>query len=158
MSIRDEVIRKHKTYNLQSWSAQGNLNPKAIEKAEGIYIYDYDGTRYSDMSSQLVNMNVGHGNKEIADAIKEQADQFCYMAPSYAVESRGKLAEMIIDLMPDNMGKVFFTNAGADANENAIKIARMYTGRNKIFSRYRSYHGSSYGAANLTGEPRRYPS
>ena len=74
MSIRDEVIRKHKTYNLQSWSAQGNLNPKAIEKAEGIYIYDYDGTRYSDMSSQLVNMNVGHGNKEIADAIKEQAD------------------------------------------------------------------------------------
>ena len=138
MSIRDEVIRKHKTYNLQSWSVQGNLNPKAIEKAEGIYIYDYDGTRYSDMSSQLVNMNVGHGNKEIADAIKEQADQFCYMAPSYAVESRGKLAEMIIDLMPDNMGKVFFTNAGADANENAIKIARMYTGRNKIFSRYRS--------------------
>lgn len=154
---REEVIKNHKTYNLQSWSVQGALNPKAIEKAEGIYIYDYDGTRYSDMSAQLVNMNVGHGNKEIAEAIKEQADKFCYMAPSYAVESRGKLAEMIIDLMPDTMGKVFFTNAGADANENAIKIARMYTGRNKIFSRYRSYHGSSYGAANLTGEPRRFP-
>lgn len=155
---REEVVRKHKTYNLQSWSVQGGLNPKAIKAAEGIYLYDYDGTRYSDMSAQLVNMNLGHGNKEIVEAIKEQADKFCYMAPSYAVESRGVLAEMIVNLMPDNIGKVFFTNAGADANENAIKIARMYTGRQKVFSRYRSYHGSSYGAANLTGEPRRFPS
>lgn len=155
---REEVVRKHKMYNLQSWSVQGKINPKAVKKAEGIYLYDYDGQRYSDMSSQLVNMNLGHGNKEIAEAIREQAGKFCYMAPSYAVESRGNLAELIIKLMPDNMGKVFFTNAGADANENAIKIARMYTGRQKIFSRYRSYHGSTYGAANLTGEPRRYPS
>ena len=140
-------------YNLQSWSVQGKINPKAIKKAEGIYLYDYDGQRYSDMSSQLVNMNLGHGNKEIVEAIREQAGKFCYMAPSYAVESRGNLAELIIKLMPDNMGKVFFTNAGADANENAIKIARMYTGRQKIFSRYRSYHGSTYGAANLTESP-----
>ena len=128
-----------------------------MKKAEGIYLWDYEGNRYTDMSSQLVNLNVGHGNRRIIDAIKEQAEQFCYMSPSYAVESRSLLAKMVIDRMPDNMGKVFFTNGGADANENAIKIARMYTGRNKIFSRYRSYHGSTFGAGNLTGEPRRYP-
>ena len=109
------------------------------------------------MSSQLVNLNVGHGNRQIIDAIKEQAEKYCYLSPSYGSEPRGKLAEMIIERMPDNMGKVFFTNGGADANENAVKIARMYTGRQKIFSRYRSYHGSTYGAGNLTGEPRRYP-
>ena len=153
----EEVKSKHLKYNLQSWSRQGALNPLPIEKADGIYMWDYDGNRYTDMSSQLVNLNVGFGNKAIADAIKEQVDKYCFVAPSYATESRSKLAEMIIDLMPDNMGKVFFTNGGADANENAIKIARMYTGRNKVFSRYRSYHGSSFGAGNLTGEPRRYP-
>lgn len=108
------------------------------------------------MSSQLVNMNLGFGNKEIGEAIKAQVDQFCFIGPSYGAESRAKLAKKIIELMPDNMGKVFFTNAGADANENAVKIARMFTGKNKIFSRYRSYHGSSFGAGNLTGEPRRY--
>jgi Adenosylmethionine-8-amino-7-oxononanoate aminotransferase len=153
----DEIKAKQLKYNLQSWSKQGNLNPIAVERAEGIYYWDYDGNRYSDMSSQLVNLNLGHGNKEIAQAIKEQVDKFCYMSPSFAVESRAELAEMIIKLMPDNMGKVFFTNAGADANENAIKMARMYTGRNKVFSRYRSYHGSTFGAGNLTGEPRRFP-
>lgn len=153
----EQVKACHKRYNLQSWSKQGSINPIPVEKAEGIYIWDYEGNRYTDMSSQLVNLNVGHGNRRIIDAIKEQAEQFCYMAPSYAVESRSLLAKMVIDRMPDNMGKVFFTNGGADANENAIKIARMYTGRNKIFSRYRSYHGSTFGAGNLTGEPRRYP-
>lgn len=127
-----------------------------MEKAEGIYFWDYEGNRYSDMSSQLVNMNLGFGNKEIGEAIKAQVDQFCFIGPSYGAESRAKLAKKIIELMPDNMGKVFFTNAGADANENAVKIARMFTGKNKIFSRYRSYHGSSFGAGNLTGEPRRY--
>lgn len=153
----NEVVEKQKKYVLQSWSKQGTVNPIAVERAEGIYFYDYDGKRYTDMSSQLVNLNVGFGNEDIADAIKAQVDQFCFVGPSYAVESRSKLAEMIIHLLPDTFGKVFFTNGGADANENAIKIARMYTGRNKIFSRYRSYHGSSFGAGNLTGEPRRYP-
>ena len=153
----EQVRDYHKQYNLQSWSKQGSINPIPVKKAEGIYLWDYEGNRYTDMSSQLVNLNVGHGNRRIIDAIKEQAEQFCYMSPSYAVESRSLLAKMVIDRMPDNMGKVFFTNGGADANENAIKIARMYTGRNKIFSRYRSYHGSTFGAGNLTGEPRRYP-
>lgn len=152
-----QVAEKQKKYVLQSWSKQGGLNPIAVEKAKGIYFYDYDGKRYTDMSSQLVNMNLGFGNKDIEEAIKAQVDKFCFVGPSYAAEPRSELAEMIIKLLPDAFGKVFFTNAGADANENAIKIARMYTGRKKVFSRYRSYHGSSFGAGNLTGEPRRYP-
>ena len=152
-----QIKDQHCRYNLQSWSKQKGLNPIPIEKAEGIYLWDFDGNRYTDMSSQLVNLNVGHGNRQIIDAIKEQAEKYCYLSPSYGSEPRGKLAEMIIERMPDNMAKVFFTNGGADANENAVKIARMYTGRQKIFSRYRSYHGSTYGAGNLTGEPRRYP-
>lgn len=153
----DEIKKTQKKYVLQSWSKQGAVNPIPVEKAEGIYFYDFDGNRYTDMASQLVNLNLGYGNKDIADAIKEQVDKYCYIGPSYGSEPRAKLAKMIVDLLPDTFGKVFFTNAGADANENAIKIARMYTGRKKIFSRYRSYHGSSFGAGNLTGEPRRYP-
>ncbi len=153
----ESIKYNHCTYNLQSWSKQKGLDPIPIEKTEGIYMWDYDGNRYTDMSSQLVNLNVGHGNRAIIDAIKEQAEKYCYLSPSYGSEPRGELAKMIIELMPDNMGKVFFTNGGADANENAVKIARMFTGRQKVFSRYRSYHGSTYGAGNLTGEPRRYP-
>ena len=153
----EEIKSTLKEYNLQSWSKQKGLNPISVERAEGIYFWDYEGNRYTDMSSQLVNMNVGFGNKAIGDAIKEQVDQYCFVGPSYGAKSRAKLAKKIIDLMPDHMGKVFFTNAGAEANENAIKIARMFTGKLKVFSRYRSYHGSSFGAGNLTGEPRRYP-
>ena len=152
----EEIKSTLKKYNLQSWSKQRNINPIPIEKADGIYFWDYDGNRYSDMSSQLVNMNLGFGNKAIGDAIKEQVDKFCFIGPSYGAESRAKLAKKVVELMPDNMGKVFFTNAGAESNENAIKIARMFTGKTKVFSRYRSYHGSSFGSGNLTGEPRRY--
>ncbi|MFV0529407.1 MAG: aminotransferase class III-fold pyridoxal phosphate-dependent enzyme [Lachnospiraceae bacterium] len=151
-----EISSTQKKYNLQSWSKQGGIQPIPIEKADGIYFWDFDGNRYSDMSSQLVNMNVGFGNKEIAEAIKKQVDEYCFVGPSYGSEPRARLAEKIISLMPDNMGKVFFTNAGAESNENAVKMARMFTGRNKVFSRYRSYHGSSFGSGNLTGEPRRY--
>ncbi|MBP1736514.1 MAG: Adenosylmethionine-8-amino-7-oxononanoate aminotransferase [Oscillospiraceae bacterium] len=153
----NEIQKAQTTYVLQSWSKQKGLTPLPVEKADGIYLWDFDGNRYADMSSQLVNLNVGHGNRAIIDAIKEQAEKYCYISPSYASEPRAELAKMIIERMPDNMAKVFFTNGGADANENAIKMARMYTGRNKVFSRYRSYHGSTFGAGNLTGEPRRYP-
>ena len=152
----EEIKSTLKEYNLQSWSKQKSINPISVEKAEGIYFWDYDGNRYSDMSSQLVNMNLGFGNPAISQAIKDQVDQYCFVGPSYGAESRAILAKKIIGLMPDNMGKVFFTNAGAESNENAVKIARMFTGKHKIFSRYRSYHGSSFGAGNLTGEPRRY--
>ncbi len=156
--MNGETIRSTlKKYNLQSWSVQSKTNPIPVERGEGIYFWDTDGRRYTDMSSQLVNMNLGFGNKAIGDAIKAQVDQYCFVSPGYGAESRATLAEMIVNLMPDNIAKVFFTNAGADANENAVKMARMVTGRNKVFSRYRSYHGSSFGAGNLTGEPRRYP-
>jgi len=153
----EEIVQTSTEYNLQSWSRQKGLKPIPVEKGEGLYFWDFAGKRYSDMSSQLVNLNLGHGNRAIIDAIKEQAEKYCYISPGYGSEPRAKLAKTIIGLMPDNMGKVFFTNGGADANENAIKMARMFTGRNKIFSRYRSYHGSTFGAGNLTGEPRRYP-
>lgn len=152
-----EIKEMQTAYNMQSWSKQRGINPIPIEKADGIYMWDYDGRRYSDMSSQLVNLNVGHNCRPIIEAIKEQAEKFCYLSPSFACVSRARLSKMVIELMPDNMGKVFFTNGGADANENAVKMARMFTGRNKVFSRYRSYHGSTFGAGNLTGEPRRYP-
>lgn len=150
------IQEKQKKYVLQSWNAQKDLMPIPIEYCDNIYLYDYDGNRYADMSSLHVNMNVGYGNKEINEAIIKKLERYAFISEGYADSDRADLAELIISLMPDNMGKIFFTNAGADANENAIKIARMYTGRNKIFSRYRSYHGSSFGAGNLTGEPRRF--
>lgn len=152
-----EIKEQQTGYVLQSWSKQRGLKPIPIEKGEGIYMWDYEGKRYTDMSSQLVNLNVGHGNRYIVEAIKAQAEKYCYISPSYASEPRAELAKMLIERLPDNMGKIFFTNGGADANENAVKIARQYTGRHKVFSRYRSYHGSTFGAGNLTGEPRRYP-
>ena len=153
----EEIKAKQKRYVLQSWNKQRDLDPIPIERCEGIYLYDYDGNRYADMSSMHVNMNVGYGNEDINQAIIRKLERYAFISEAYADEDRANLAEKIIGLLPDNMGKVFFTNAGADANENAIKIARMYTGRNKIISRYRSYHGSSFGAGNLTGEPRRFP-
>ncbi len=152
----EEIKETQKAYVLQSWNKQKGLNPIPIEHCDNIYLYDYDGNRYADMSSLHVNMNLGYGNEAINNAIKSKLERYAFISEAYADEDRAKLAKLIVSQMPDNMGKVFFTNAGADANENAVKIARMYTGRNKIFSRYRSYHGSTFGAGNLTGEPRRY--
>lgn len=152
----EDIKRYDKKYNMHSWSAQKKLDPPVIVKAEGIYFWDSEGKRYTDMSSQLVNLNIGHGNKTVIEAIKKQAEKIPFIGPSYAVDVRSKLASRVIEKAPDNMGKVFFTLGGADSNENAIKISKMVTGRFKIFSRYRSYHGASFGAANLTGEPRRY--
>jgi len=144
-----------KKYNLHSWSAQKALKPEVIVKAEGIYLWNEEGTRFYDMSAQLVNMNLGHGHKKVIQAIKDQADKLAFIAPSYACDVRSEAAKKLVDLAPASMTKVFFTNAGAEANENAIKIARQFTGRNKIFSAYRSYHGATHGAAALTGESRR---
>lgn len=151
-----EISNLSKKYNLHSWSVQGDINPRVMVQGEGIYFWDGEGKRYYDMSSQLVNVNIGFGNKKVIKAIQEQVEKLAYAAPGFATDVKSQLAKMIVELAPDNMGKVFFTLGGADANENAIKIAKMVTGRNKIFSRYRSYHGATYGAANLTGEPRRY--
>lgn len=153
---KEEIKKLDKEHVLHSWSVQGELDPTVVTKAEGIYFYDADGKKYYDMSSQLVNLNIGYGNQKVADAIAEQAHKLPFIGPGYAVDVKSELARKIIELAPDNMQKVFFTLGGADANENALKIARLYTGRNKVMSRYRSYHGSTMGAGNLTGEPRRF--
>lgn len=151
-----EIVETQKKYYLQSWAKQKDVNPIPMEKAEGIYLWDYDGNRYTDMSSTQVNVNLGYGNEDINNAMKEQIDKFAWMGP---LRRRIKSKACKDDRRPDagQHGKNIFTNGGADANENAIKMARMYTGRYKVMSRYRSYHGSTFGAGNLTGEPRRFP-
>lgn len=151
-----DIKEKSLKYNLHSWSAQGSLNPKVITRAEGIYFWDEEGNRYYDMSSQLVNSNLGHGNKAIIDAIKKQADKMPFISPAFAVDCRSEAAEAVIKISGMKNAKVFFTNAGAEANENAIKMAKQYTGKWKVFSMYRCYHGSSAGAGMLTGEPRHF--
>lgn len=151
-AIKDMSLK----YNLHSWSAQGKINPMVVTKAEGIYFWDEDGKQYTDMSAQLVNLNLGYGNKAVIQAIKDQADKMAFMGPGYAIDVRSEAAKALVELSGLEGAKVFFTNAGAEANENAIKIAKAYTGRWKVFSMYRSYHGSSAGAGSLTGEPRRF--
>ena len=149
-------MAENRKYIIHPWKTQESLHSTPlITGGKGVYFFDRDGRKYIDMSSQLVNMNLGHGNREIIDAIKEQAEKLPYIAPNFMHEPVNELSRLIIEeIMPDNMGKLFFTLGGADANEHAIKIARKYTGRQIIMSRYRSYHGSTMGAASLTGEPR----
>lgn len=151
-----EVQELHSRYVMQSWAKQGG-NAIPVKRVEGIYFWDYDGKKYTDMSSLLVCSNLGHNNPEIVAAIKEQADKMCFMAPAYAAEPKSTLAKMLVDLAgTETYRRVFFTNAGADANENAIKMARLVTGRRKIFSCYRSYHGATMGASNASGDWRRF--
>ncbi len=151
-----DIKEKSLTYNLHSWSAQKAIDPKVITKAEGIFFWDEEGNRYYDMSSQLVNANLGHGNKAIAQAIKDQADKMPFISPAFAIDVRSDAAEAIVNISGMKNAKVFFTNAGAESNENAIKMAKQYTGKWKIFSMYRCYHGSTAGAGMLTGEPRHF--
>ena len=151
-----EVAQMHKDYVMQSWARSG-ADTLPVERAEGIYFYDYDGKKYADMASLLVCSNLGHELPEIVEAIKEQADKMCFMAPAYASEPKSMLAKMLVEAAgADTYKRVFFTNGGAESNENAIKMARMVTGRTKIFSCYRSYHGATLGASNASGDWRRY--
>ena len=150
------ILEKDRKYNIHSWSAQGALNPLVVDKAEGIYFWTEDGRKFADMSSQLVNSNLGHGNKAIVDAICEQAKKIPFMGPAFAMDCRADAAEAVVKASGLKGAKVFFTNAGAESNENAIKIARQFTGKQKVFSQYRCYHGSSAGAGMLTGEPRHF--
>lgn len=152
MSAIKEMDKK---YNLHSWSAQNKVDPLVITKAEGIYFWDEDGNKYYDMSAQLVNSNLGHGNKAVIEAIREQALKLPFIGPAYAIDVRSEAAKAIVEASGLEGAKVFFTNAGAESNENAIKMARIFTKKLKVFSMYRSYHGSSAGAGMLTGEPRR---
>jgi taurine---2-oxoglutarate transaminase len=151
------IVEDAKEYVLYSWSTQDAINPIAVAGAEGRYFWDYDGKRYLDFASQLVNVNIGHQHPKIVAAIKEQADKLCTIGPPMANESRSQLGRLLADVTPGDLTMSFFTNAGAEANENAIKLARLYTGRHKIVARYRSYHGATHGAITLTGDPRRWP-
>lgn len=152
---REEIIEYDKKYNQHPWMP-GNVNPIPVEKGEGIYFWDYNGKRYTDMSSQLGNVNLGYGNRDMIEAAKEQLELLPYVAPARASEPRSELAKMLIDRAPDNMAKVFFACGGSDSNEAAINMARTVTGKSKIFSMYRSYHGSTLGSGNLSGDPRRF--
>ena len=152
-----DIVKLNKDYTLFSWSVQSATNPIPISHAQGVYFWDTDGKRYIDFSSQLMNMNIGHQHPKVIKAIQDQAAQLCYAHPGMATEARGLLGQKIAEVAPGNLNKTFFCLGGAEANENAIKIARFYTGRNKIMARYRSYHGATHGAIALTGDYRRLP-
>jgi taurine---2-oxoglutarate transaminase len=152
-----EVVALDRAHVFHSWSAQAGLNPLPIAGGEGSYVWDFDGKRYLDFSSQLVNTNIGHQHPKVVAAIQEQAARLATVAPQHANEARGEAARRIADLAPDGMNKVFFTNGGADGIENAIRMARLHTGRPKVLSFYRSYHGNTGAAINATGDPRRWP-
>jgi taurine---2-oxoglutarate transaminase len=152
-----EVLAMDAAYVFHSWSAQKALRPIAIAAAEGSYFWDYDGNRYLDFSSQLVNTNIGHQHPKVVAAIAAQAATLATIAPQHANAARGEAAAMLAALAPDGFTKVFFTSGGADANENAIRMARLHTGRTKVLSFYRSYHGNTGAAITSTGDPRRWP-
>jgi taurine--2-oxoglutarate transaminase len=152
-----EVYALDRAHVFHSWSAQRALTPLTVAGAEGSYFWDYDGKRYLDFSSQLVNANIGHQHPKVTAAIAAQAAKLATIAPQHANEARGEAAARLAALAPDGFHKVFFTNGGADANENAIRMARLHTGRTKVLSFYRSYHGNTGTAINSTGDPRRWP-
>jgi len=151
------VLADDRAHVFHSWSAQGALKPLAIAGGEGCTVVDFDGNRYLDFSSQLVNTNIGHQHPAVVAAIQEQAGVLATIAPQHANEARGRAARLIAELAPPGHEKVFFTNGGADAVENAVRMARLYTGRHKVLSAYRSYHGNTATAVTLTGDPRRWP-
>ena len=155
--LGQQVVADAKRYVLHSWSVQDALNPIAVAGAEGRYFWDYEGKRYLDFASQLVNVSIGHQHPRLVAAIKEQAEKLCTIGPPMATEPRSTLARLLSEVTPGDISMTFFTNGGAEANENAIKLARWYTGRHKIIARYRSYHGATAGGITLTGDPRRWP-
>jgi taurine---2-oxoglutarate transaminase len=151
----EEIIQDNLDYTLFSWSKQKGSNPIAVKYGEGVYLYDYDGKRYIDFSSGLMNVNIGHGDQRVTKAVVEQMQQVAYVTPSCVTKVRGELGKKLAEICPGDLNKAFFTLCGATSIENAIKLARLYTGRHKILSRYQSYHGSSNGAMTASGDPRK---
>ncbi|MFJ9807664.1 aspartate aminotransferase family protein [Streptomyces sp. NPDC101158] len=141
-----------------SWSAQGLIDPLAVAGAEGSYFWDYDGNRYLDFTSGLVYTNIGYQHPKVVAAIQEQAGKLATFAPAFAVDVRSEAARLIAERTPGDLNKIFFTNGGAEAVENAVRMARLHTGRHKVLSAFRSYHGATSTAINLTGDPRRWAS
>ena len=153
----EQVVALDRTHVFHSWSAQKLAKAMPVAGAEGCYFWDYDGNRYLDFSSQLVNANIGHQHPKVVAAIQEQAGRLATIAPQHAIEVRNEAARLISEVSPPDHRMVFFTNGGADANENAVRMARLHTGRHKVLSAYRSYHGNTATAVTLTGDPRRWP-
>ena len=151
----EEILPAMREHGFWTWSAQGKVSPIPVEHAEGVYFWDVDGKRYLDFNSMTMCVNVGHGEQRIIDAMKAQLDTLPYAAPNMANKMRSLAGKVLNEITPDNLTHFLFTLGGADANENAIKLARAYTGRHKILTRYRSYHGATAGAMALTGDPRR---
>ncbi|WP_216210950.1 aspartate aminotransferase family protein [Amycolatopsis aidingensis] len=155
---RDRLVREaHRAHVFQPWSAQAHVAPFPVAGAEGRYFWDHQGNRYLDFSSQFVNLNIGHAHPKVVAAIKEQAERLCTIAPHFANEQRSEAARLIAELTPGDLTKIFFTSGGAEANEHAVRMTRLFTGRHKVLSAYRSYHGATSTAIHLTGDPRRWP-
>src|SRR3954453_1663790 len=153
-----QVFANTRPHVFHSWSAQGAISPLPVAGAEGSWFWDYDGNRFLDFSSQLMNVSIGHQHPKLVAAIQEQAARLCTIAPSVANDRRSELARMLAEIAPGDLDMAFFTNGGAEANENAFRLARLHTGRHKILASWRSYHGATSGAIMATGAPRRWPS
>jgi taurine--2-oxoglutarate transaminase len=152
----EEMIALARKHTIYEWSAQSKADPIAVERAKGIYFWTPEGKRYIDFNSQLMCVNIGHGDERVIRAIQQQAATLAYANPFMATEARARLGAKLAEITPGDIDTFFFTNGGAEANENAIKVARWYTGRHKILAFYRSYHGGTAGAISLTGDPRRW--
>lgn len=157
LSETGEIVQDSLEYTLFSWSKQKGIDPIAVQRAEGLYLYDYDGKRYLDFSSGLMNVNIGHGHPRVTDAVMRQMQEVSYVTPGCVTRVRGELGKKLAEITPGNLKKTLFTTDGATAIDNAIKLARLYTGRHKIIARYRAFHGASYGAMSAGGDPRKQP-
>jgi taurine---2-oxoglutarate transaminase len=154
----EEMVALSKKHTLFEWSAQSKVDPIPVAHAKGIYFYTPEGKRFIDFNSQLMCVNIGHGDERVVRAIQEQVATLAYANPFMATEPRARLGAKLAAIAPGDIDVFFFTNGGAEANENAIKLARLATGRHKILARYRSYHGATAGSMMLTGDPRRWAS
>jgi len=152
----EEIVSLSRAHTMFSWSVQGAIDPIAIDRAEGVYLYTPEGRRILDFNAQLMSVNIGHGDRRVIDAITAQATQLQFVQPAFATEIRARLGQKMAEILPGDLNKVFFTLGGAEAVENAIKLARHVTGRYKLLARYRSYHGATHGAMTLTGDYRRW--
>lgn len=157
MSTGDDVLANDLAHVFHSWSAQDKVNPTVIDSAAGSWLTTADGTRYLDFSSQLVYTNIGHGHPKVVEAIAAQAAKLCTLAPAHASAAKSEAARLVAEIAPGDLDSIFFTNGGAEATEHAVRMARQFTGRNKILSRYRSYHGATSTAITITGDERRFP-
>jgi len=158
LSETQEIIQDNLDHTLFSWSKQKGIAPIAVKYGEGVYLYDYDGKRYIDFSSGLMNVNIGHGNQRVTEAVMKQMQEVSYVTPSCVTKVRGALGKKVASLAPEGLNRTLFTIGGAEAIDNAVKLARMYTGRHKILCRYQAYHGATYGAMSAGGDPRKLAS